>query len=103
MLTTNWLAVESSKQTTLEYPGDRQLRLDHTSLTVTVVERGSVTGHAGYAGTISRKQAHYEGLYDALLADRDDVRLGVGLARDIAELLEEAAAAASGAVGWSLV
>ena len=79
------------------------MRLDHTSLTVTVLEGGLVTEHVGYAGTASRKEAHYRGLYDVLLADSSDPRLGVPLAADIARLLEAAGSAEPGAVGWSEV
>ena len=103
VLTSNWLAADSSKQTTLSYDGDREVRLDHTSLTVTVLEGGLVTEHVGYAGTASRKEAHYRGLYDVLLADSSDPRLGVPLAADIARLLEAAGSAEPGVVGWSEV
>ncbi len=101
VLTSNWLAADSSKQTTLSYDGDREVRLDHTSMTVTVVEGGLVTEHVGYAGTVGRKEAHYRGLYDALLADPADPRLGVPLAADIARLLEAAATTPPLAVRWT--
>jgi len=101
VLTSNWLAADSSKQTTLSYDGDREVRLDHTSLTVTVLEGGLVTEHVGYAGTVSRKEAHYRGLYDVLLTDPADPRLGVPLAADIARLLEATTSVEPGAVGWS--
>jgi hypothetical protein len=64
-------------------------------MTVTVLEGGHVVGHTGYAGTAGRKEAHYRGLYDALLADPSDPRLGVALATDIARIFESATAA-----GW---
>jgi predicted dehydrogenase len=101
VLTSNWLAADSSKQTTLTYDGDRQVRLDHTSLTVTVLEEGLVTEHVGYTGTATRKEAHYRGVYDALLADSSDPRLGVALATDIAGLLEASASAAPAEQRWS--
>lgn len=101
VLTSNWLAADSSKQTTLTYDGDREVRLDHTSLTVTVLEGGLVTEHVGYTGTASRKEAHYRGLYDALLADPSDPRLGVDLATHIARLLEASASAAPAEQRWS--
>lgn len=89
VLTSNWLAADSSKQTTIDYAdGAAQIRMDHTSMTGHVIEDGRVTEHLGYTGEASRKEAHYLGLYDALLADPADPRLGVSLAREIAELLE---------------
>jgi predicted dehydrogenase len=103
VLSSNWLAGDSSKQTTLEYPGERQVRMDHTSMTVTVLEHGLVTEHLGYAGTDDRKHAHYRGLYDVLLADPGDARLGVPLATDIARLLEAAAAAPPGGTRWTAI
>jgi predicted dehydrogenase len=103
VLSSNWLAGDSSKQSTLEYAGDRQVRMDHTSMTVTVTEDGLVTEHVGYAGTVGRKHAHYRGLYDVLLADPDDERLGVPLATDVARLLEAASAAPRGATAWTSI
>ena len=101
VLASNWLAGDSSKQTTLEYDGDRAVRMDHTSMTVTVLDQGLIAQHVGYAGTVSRKHAHYRGLYDVLLTDPDDERLGVSLARDIARLLEAAESASPGATRWT--
>jgi hypothetical protein len=75
--------------------------MDHTSLTATVVEDGVVTQHVGYAGTAGRKEAHYRGLYDVLLADPADDRLGVPLAHEIARLFESAASAPATDVRWS--
>jgi predicted dehydrogenase len=103
VLTSNWLAADSSKQTTLEYAGDRQVRLDHTSLTALVVEGGVVTDQMGYAGDAGRKEAHYRGLYDVLLSDPADPRLGVPLAADLARLLEAATTAPPADVRWSVV
>jgi hypothetical protein len=103
VLTSNWLAADTSKQTTLEYAGDRQVRMDHTSLTVTVVEGGVVTEQVGYAGAAGRKEAHYRGLYDVLLSDPADPRLGVPLAADLARLLEAATTAPPADVRWSVV
>jgi hypothetical protein len=89
VLTSNWLAADSSKQTTIEYDdAGVQVRMDHTSMTGLVIEDGRVADHLGYTGAASRKEAHYLGLYDALLGDPADSRLGVPLARSIAELLE---------------
>jgi predicted dehydrogenase len=102
LLTSNWLAADTSKQTTLDYAGDRQVRMDHTSMTVTVLESGIVTEHVGYAGSAGRKQAHYRGLYDVLLSQPSDPRLGVPLATDIARVLESASSAPRGANGMSL-
>jgi predicted dehydrogenase len=103
VLASNWLAADTSKQTTLEYAGDRQVRMDHTSLTATVIEKGVVTQHVGYAGDAGRKQAHYRGLYDVLLSDSSDARLGVPLATEIARLLEAAQSAPPAGVGWSSI
>jgi hypothetical protein len=101
VLTSNWLAADTSKQTTLEYAGDRQVRMDHTSLTATVIEGGVVTRQVGYAGAAGRKEAHYRGLYDAVFTDPADVRLGVPLATEIARVLESAPSASSAEVRWS--
>jgi predicted dehydrogenase len=101
VLSSNWLAADTSKQTTLEYDGDRQVRLDHTSLTATILEDGTVTEHVGHDGDAGRKEAHYRGLYDVLLSDPSDPRLGVPLATDLARLLEAAASAPPVAVRWS--
>jgi len=101
VLASNWLAADTSKQTTLEYDGDRQVRMDHTSLTATVLEGGLVTQQVGYAGGEGRKEAHYRGLYDVLLADPADPRLGVPLATEITRLLEAAASAPTTGVRWS--
>jgi predicted dehydrogenase len=101
VLASNWLAADTSKQTTVEYAGDRQVRMDHTSLTATVIEDGLVTRHVGYDGEAGRKEAHYRGLYDVLLADPGDSRLGVPLATEMTRLLESAASAPAAGVRWS--
>lgn len=103
VLTSSWLAADSSKQTTAQYPGDREVRMDHTSMTLTVLEGGQVTEQVGYAGSVGRKEAHYRGLYDVLLADPADLRLGVPLATDIARLLEKATSAPPGRTRWSSI
>ena len=105
VLTSNWLAADSSKRTSLVYDGERELHLDHSALTATVMEAGSVTHHVGYTGDAGRKEAHYRGLYDVLLADPQDTRLGVPLARSIAALLEAAVHAPSPSpeVVWSTI
>jgi predicted dehydrogenase len=101
VLSSNWLAADTSKQTTLEYDGDRQVRLDHTSLTATVLEGGIVSEHVGHDSDAGRKEAHYRGLYDVLLSDPSDPRLGVPLATDLARLLEAATTAPPAVVRWS--
>lgn len=98
-LTSNWLAADSSKQTTLEWD-DLRIWMDHTSMTVVVTEEGRVAEHVAYADDVSRKDAHYLGLYDALLHRPEDPRLGVPLAREVARLLEEAAGLPAVDVGW---
>lgn len=102
VLTSNWLAADTSKQTVIEY-ADGQVRMDHTSMTATVLRDGMVVEHVGYAGSDGRKEAHYRGLYDVLLTDPGDERLGVPLAADIARLLEAAASAPRGATRWSSI
>lgn len=101
VLSSNWLAGDSSKHTTLEYRGgDVRVEVEHSSMTVLVTEGHRVTGHTAYTDTVERKQAHYLGLYDALLRRPNDPRLAVGLALGIARLLEEAAALPPSGVAW---
>jgi predicted dehydrogenase len=102
VLSSNWLAADTSKQTTLQY-ADRQVRMDHTSLTATVLEDGVVTQQVGYAGTAGRKEAHYRGLYGVLLSDPSDARLGVPLATEIARVLESAGSAPPAHIDWSMI
>lgn len=102
-LTSSWLAADSSKQTTLRHDAV-EVRLDHTSMTAVVSAGDRVVAHAAYTGTLGRKEAHYAGLYDALLSDPPgpaDPRLGVPLAREVARLLEEAALAPPLEVAWT--
>jgi hypothetical protein len=104
VLSSNWQAGDSSKHTTLEFlGGEVRVHVEHSSMTVLVTEGDRVTGHTAYADVVERKQAHYLGLYDALLHRPDDPRLGVGLALRIARLLEEAAALAPAEVAWAEV
>jgi predicted dehydrogenase len=104
VLSSNWLAGDSSKHTTLEFrDGEVRVQVEHSSMTVLVTEGGRVTGHTAYVDTVERKQAHYLGLYDALLHRPDDPRLGVGLALRIALLLEDAAALPASDVAWDEV
>jgi predicted dehydrogenase len=102
-LSSNWLAADTSKQTVLDFDdAGVQVRIDHTSMTALVVDDGEVVSHAGYTGTLGRKAAHYDGLYRALFADPDDDRLGVELARSVAEALEAGVVAnATGGVEWT--
>jgi predicted dehydrogenase len=88
-LTSNWLAADSSKQTIVEYAG-HTLRLDHTSVTALHLANGEVVEQIGYTGTASRKDAHYLGVYDAVLTRPADPRLGLPLARQIADALNAA-------------
>jgi predicted dehydrogenase len=104
VLSSNWLAGDSSKHTTLEFlDGEVRVHVEHSSMTVLVTEGDRVTGHTAYADVVERKQAHYLGLYDALLHRPDDPRLGVALALRIARLLEEAAALPPTDVSWAEV
>jgi predicted dehydrogenase len=102
VLTSSWLAADTSKQTTLEY-AEGEVRMDHTAMTATVLRNGLVVEHVGYAGSAGRKEAHYRGLYDVLLTDPADERLGVPLAAEIARLLEAAVSAPPGATRWSSI
>lgn len=88
LLVSNWLAADTSKQTTLWFTGGIEVRMDHTSMTVLVIEGGSLIAHFGNDGLVGRKFAHYEGLYRELLGDERDEQLGYALARQLAVLLE---------------
>jgi predicted dehydrogenase len=104
VLSSNWLAGDSSKHTTVEFlGGEVRVQIEHSSMTVLVTEGDRVTAHTAYADDIERKQAHYLGLYHALLHRPDDPRLGVGLALRIARLLEAAATLPTADVEWSQV
>ncbi len=104
VLSSSWLAGDSSKHTSLEFLGGQvRVHVEHSSMTVLVTEGDRVTSHTAYADTVERKQAHYLGLYDALLHRPDDPRLGVGLALRIARLLEDAAALPPAPVEWDQV
>jgi predicted dehydrogenase len=82
VLTSNWLAADTSKQTVREFHGGAvELRMDHTSMTGLLLEDGRVVENAAYAGDDTRKDAHYLGVYDVLLSRPDDERLGVPLDR----------------------
>lgn len=88
-LVTSWLAGDSSKQSEIEYDAAGvRVRIDHTSMTGLVLRDGVVVEQLTYTGADSRKVEHYLGVYRALLAAPDDHRLGVGLARTIAHVLE---------------
>ncbi len=102
VLSSNWLAADTSKQTTLDFADGGQLRMDHTSMTGLVLRDGVPVEHAGYVGADARKDAHYRGLYEVLLTRPDDERLGVPLATEIARVLEATGRGSSdGAVGWT--
>lgn len=101
VLSSNWLAGDSSKHLALEFlGGEVRVTIEHSSMTVLVTQGDRVTAHAAYADDVERKQAHYLGLYDALLHRPHDPRLGVGLALRIARLLEDAAALPAAKVRW---
>jgi hypothetical protein len=72
-------------------------------MTGLVREGDDVVAHAAYTGGLGRKHAHYVGVYDAVLGGRRDDRLGLGLARRIAETLEQAGAAGPGPVALGTV
>jgi predicted dehydrogenase len=102
-LTSNWWTGASSKQTTLRWSGDREIVLDHTSMTGVLLDRGRVREHLGDDGTVDRKTAHYAAMYRALFDGTDSALLRYPLACEIADLLAAAAAAGpGGGVDWSL-
>jgi predicted dehydrogenase len=104
VLSSNWLAGDSSKHLALEFlGGEVRVTIEHSSMTVLVTEGDRVTSHTAYADDVERKQAHYLGLYDALLHRPDDPRLGVGLALRIARLIGEAASLPAAEVAWDQV
>ena len=105
VLSSNWLAADTSKQTTLRFDDSGvELRIDHTSMTAMVLNGDDVVEHVGYTGTASRKAAHYQGVYRALREDPADHRLGVDLAAEIATVLEAGPGAATGGrVRWSSI
>lgn len=105
VLTSNWRAADTSKQTTLRFEEvGVEVRIDHTSMTGLVLRSGEVVEHVGYSGTAGRKFAHYEGLYRVLREDPADRRLGVALAAEIAALLESGGEApAGGRLTWSSI
>jgi hypothetical protein len=102
-LTTNWWTGASSKQTTLRWGEDREILLDHTSMTGVLLDGGRVREHLGDDGTVDRKTAHYSAMYRALFDGSDSELLGYPLAHEIAQLLAAAGTASpSAGVGWSL-
>ena len=103
-LTATWATGASSKQTWLRWSDGVEVQLDHTAMTGAVLEDGTVTEHLGHDGTVERKTAHYTAMYRALLAGTDEDLLGLALAREVAELLDAADAAARrpGDVRWTV-
>lgn len=92
ILSSNWLAADTSKQTLFAYAdAGIEVRVDHTSMTGLVLHDGVAVAHAGYDGSLGRKEAHYTGLYRALLESSEDTRLGFRLAESIAGTLQAAA------------
>jgi predicted dehydrogenase len=101
-LTTNWWTGASSKQTTLRWGEDREILLDHTSMTGVLLDGGRVREHLGNDGTVDRKTAHYSAMYRALLGGSDSELLGYSFACQVAELLAAATVAGPGGASWSL-
>jgi predicted dehydrogenase len=106
-LSSNWRAADTSKQTLISYAdAGIEVRIDHTSMTGLLLHRGAVVAHAGYDGSLGRKEAHYTGLYRALLESPQDERLGFQLAESIARTLQAAGdfrPASGSAVSWESV
>lgn len=96
LLTSNWLAGDSSKQTALTFADGVEVRMDHTSMTVTVVRGVRLQGHRGNDGTVGRKFAHYDGLYRKLFAGEEGASAGYALARETADLLGSPASGGAG-------
>ncbi len=100
-LTSNWRTGASSKQTTMRWAHDRELFLDHTSMTGVLLDGGSVREHLGNDGTVDRKAAHYTAMYRALFDGTDSELLGYPFACRVAELLAAASTATPGRTSWS--
>jgi predicted dehydrogenase len=88
LLLSNWWAGDTSKQTSLFFPDDVEVRMDHTSMTVIVLRKGDLLTHVCYSDTMDRKFAHYDGLYRHLLSGRTGRQATYQLARDIAQVLQ---------------
>jgi hypothetical protein len=100
-LTTNWRTGASSKQTTMRWAHDRELFLDHTSMTGLLLDGGTVREHLGNDGTVDRKTAHYAAMYRALFDGTDSELLGYSFACRVAQLLATASTARPGRTTWS--
>ena len=72
-------------------------------MTAVVADGGRVVEHVAYTGSAGRKAAHYLGLYDALLGDSPDPRLGVDLADPDRRRHRGGGTAAADSVTWSEV
>ncbi len=105
VLTSNWLAAGTSKQTTIHYDEAAvRLRMDHTSMTGHLLVGQSLTEHSAYTGTVDRKTAHYLGVYEALLGNdpaAPDGALGFDVAATITRLLADACTCAPGGSAWT--
>jgi hypothetical protein len=93
LLVSNWWAGDTSKQTSLYFADDVEVRMDHTSMTVVVLRQGELVTHVGYSGNMDRKFAHYDGLYRHLLDGGTGREASYQLAREIAEILQRPASA----------
>lgn len=103
ILSSNWLTGDSSKQTSLRWPGGRELFLDHTAMTVVAVDAHRAVAQFGHDGTVDRKTAHYAAMYDAYLSDRHAPMFSLDFARSTAELLHRAMAStpSEGSFTWA--
>ena len=90
VLTSSWHTGDSSKQTSLRWSDERELWLDHTSMTAVAVEDGAPVAHLGHDGTVDRKRAHYRAMYRTYVDDPAHPLLSLGSARETARLLREA-------------
>lgn len=90
VLTSSWHTGDSSKQTSLRWPDERELWLDHTSMTAVALEGGAPLAHLGHDGTLDRKSAHYRAMYGTLVDDPAHPLLSLAFAQETARLLREA-------------
>jgi hypothetical protein len=94
-LVSSWRAGDSSKQTSVAFPGGVEVRLDHTAMTGLLLAEGRVVEHLGYTGAVGRKAAHYRGLYADVLSSAPSRLSSLELAAEITGLLDAATARAS--------
>jgi predicted dehydrogenase len=90
LLVSNWHTGASSKHTALRWSDGLELLLDHTAMTALVTLHGRAIAHFGNTGSVDRKTAHYQAMYDALLAGQAPHLFDLCFARTVAGLLDTA-------------